>query len=169
MTKQPIQASVSLYGDEPAGVLHSFYLGETKTNSDGTFSFKTPADRSREYYLHVVPQSGNVGDQRVYLSENKNTDIGDFHTGDYTFYCKVNLVPVTNSAIDFPYLPTGALHFNTGASTQFLTSRTFNYSYYLYSGPFFIRYRTYPSGIATDSTILIPITSPDTLNVTIQY
>jgi len=177
MTKAPIQANISLYTGQRPGSKASVLFGTTSTSSDGSFDIKSNAGwNSNVYYLEVLPtiNTGNTSRELEYpINKNQNINVGDVLTGSYTFYCKVTIVPMTASAIDFPGLGSSysTLHFNSGTSTQFVTHSSMDYDVYenVFQHTYRISYTIYPSGIAKDTAIYVPINSPDTLSVSINY
>ena len=186
MTKAPIEATIQVHTDISIGSEEDTYLGSGSSSGDGTFNFKIyPSDA---YYVFIEPPNDN-GESIIqpHLSRYKTTDLGTILSGTYTFYCKIKLVPVTNSAISVGSYGVVSLGnnlgnntptsytFNAGTSTQVLISQTYGYGGYNYNKNCFpIFYTTYASGVVNngmgkDSTIFVPAPNQDTLSVTINY
>ncbi|HEX7414538.1 MAG TPA: hypothetical protein VF411_10890 [Bacteroidia bacterium] len=174
MTKAPVPATIELWvGDNSPGNKGTTCYGTYFTNPDGSFDVKSNTQWNGNQYHLYIKAGNSVGQVLEYqLNYNKNKDIGDILTGSYTFLCKVTIHPVSGSAIDFPYAGPNAtnIHFNAGTITTFMTTYLWPYDSYIMSGKRFpINYKTYPGGVAKDTNIFVPITSPDTLRVTINY
>jgi hypothetical protein len=166
ISKAPIQTSVTLFGDDRPASKESVVLGSASTNADGTFTLKTPAAVNNVYYLW----SSSAGfEQSVTLKGGQNIDVGDILAGRYTFYCKINLISTSGSAIDISASDGAQVHYNAGTNTTYLASRTFDF--YSYQGAtYYISYKTYPGGVEADSTRYLTLPStPDTLSTTIRY
>jgi hypothetical protein len=163
------------------GTQNPISLGSTTTDGDGTFFLRTPAVYNENYTL-MVSQPPNVSSSssiiNVWLKDNKDIDVGVIQMGVFNGFCKVIINSVTGSAIDFKHIELNhkdtTLHFNAGTSTQFITNYFLDYN----SGnggigltlfPYQIFFTTYPGGVATNNSVSVPITSPDTLSVTINY
>jgi hypothetical protein len=172
VTKAPEQAEITLYSNGRPGHGGSINVGSTTTNVNGTFDLKTPSYRYK-YYLDVAGTPSGVDNNPIeiepILKDGHNVDVGDFYIGYFTYFCKVTLVPVSTSAIDFkPGMGMTTIHFNSGTSTQFMSheKRAYDYNPDNYQ----ICFTTYPGGIPKDSCITIPThLKPDTLSLTIQY
>lgn len=174
ISKTPVQTQLQLWNTEQTGNRGAVYLGTTSTNSDGTFDLKAPADKEGVYFL--IWGGSNDYFLQVDLQDGHNIDIGNILDGVFTFFCKITLVSVSNSAIDIgadsfnSTASAPSFHFNPGTSTQLLVSQTYNYnSYQQNNGGFPISYKTTLGGISKDSTIYVPAPNADTLSVTINY
>lgn len=168
MTKSPVQSTVELWNTEQISEKDAVFLGSTKTNSDGTFDLKTQADREAQYWLRVY----NNTFIKETLNGGTNVDVGNILIGTYTFYCKITLVPISNSAIDISTIGYSQVsyHFNSGTATQVLVNQTYDYDTYKKNkNSFPIFYRTYPSITTKDTTIYVSANTTDTLQVTINY
>lgn len=172
ITKAPINASITLYGNYSSSNQTSTFLGSTNTNGDGTFSLKTPAAVHEKYDLRITDNISLTLNPNVSLKDNSDIDIGTLFMGTFTFNCKITINPIDGSAIDILFAGANAtnIHFNAGTSTSFKTFQTYDYSaYHQNNNSFPIRYRKYPVGVAKDTTVFVPAPNQDTLSVTINY
>jgi len=179
VTSAPLQATIILWGNFQKS--NAINLGSTTTNGDGTFSLKTPAIYSENYTLMVtLPPNVSASSLpiNVSLKDNKDIDVGAIQMGTFNGFCKVIINSVTGSAIDFNHVEINhkdtSLHFNAGTNTQFITNYFLDYNsgaggigITLFPCQFF--FTTYPGGVAKNNSISVPVTSPDTLSVTINY
>ena len=143
-------------------------LGNTQTDANGNFSIKCYAWQNNDYRVF----DDNAGGAPV-GSASGSKDFGNLEGGKCTFLLKVTIVPVSTSAIEFPVSgPNNTLlHFNAGTSTSFVTSWD-NVNKYQFDGrgqKFSLESSTFPGGVQSDTLRQIPITSLDTLRVTINY
>ena len=171
ITKAPIQANIVLWGNDPPGDNYSVNLGNTSTDANGYFLLRTYAAHNPEYNIVVTASPNQPIQQLVKLSNGKNIYIGDVLMGYYTFYCKVTLVSVSGSAIDFNDLGDGAqTHYNAGTDTTITVSKKIDYYLYKTLHDYHISFKNYPNGVPADSSrfIVLPST-PDTLVTTIRY
>jgi hypothetical protein len=165
ITKSPLTANVYVSAYEARGSRNSVDLGHTQTGNDGSFSIRTSAVRTGKYYIDIIGSQPLYGGEFI-IPDGSTKDFGDVLAGQFTFICKVTIVPVSTSAIDFPFLETGALHFNAGTATQFVTTQTIKA--YDFSNVFTIAFDT--SGTRTFRKIPISSSTPqDTLFTTINY
>lgn len=165
-TNLPKKAILTLQSDDVHGNGITT-LSKILCHDDGTFHLTTFASNGQNYYLLVNYNNGQYR-RKIFLRENDKTNL-DVPVGDHTYYCKVTLIPISNSAIDF-YDDSGPLHFNAGTSTQFIYKKTLSADYYEATyHKFYIDWKTYPSGISTYTYAEIPLNSPDTLNLTVNY
>lgn len=163
-------------------------IGQVQTHSDGTFFLKSKAAYTNQYQYQVSSTQFRTGTypfqsfiaKDVTLAPGQSINLGDFFVGEFTFICKVNIIPVTTSAfeIDSFYMteqvpqvwgaPFPVAHFNAGTTAQFIARHTADYNDF--DGKYQICYSTFPGGVKKDSCITIQTNfRPDTLSVTIQY
>ena len=89
------------------------------TNTDGSFDLKSQGEwNSNNYYLEITEVNSSYIRMSYTINNRQNIDVGNILRGSYTFYCKVTLNPIDNSAIDFYGITAVQTHFNAGTATQ---------------------------------------------------
>jgi len=141
------------------------------TNTDGSFDLKSQGEwNSNNYYLEITEVNSSYIRMSYTINNRQNIDVGNILRGSYTFYCKVTLNPIDNSAIDFYGITAVQTHFNAGTATQFLCSATYSFDQYnLFAKNFPISYKIYPGGSVKDTVVYVSAPTVDTLSVTINY
>jgi hypothetical protein len=174
ITKQPVMMQVQLRcrerGSGSSYTQGRYIMATTWPNTDGTFYIKSGAAKEGGgYYLEVEDKPALW--ERITLVEGKNNDLGDILVGNYTFYCKVTLVPVTNSSIDIINRDGGNdTHFNSGTSTLYLSHENKIKDKYNQNPNYTVEYYVNdPSGTRTYKSVSVPSPNGDTLNAVINY
>ncbi|MGZ3904225.1 MAG: hypothetical protein ACXVC6_11050 [Bacteroidia bacterium] len=168
LTKAPAVLNLSVIAMTGHSNQISVDLGKTQTDFNGNFFIKCNAVQNNHYY--ILDDYGMPG----IAYANGSKDFGTIEGGFCTFFLRVTLVPISTSDIEFPTAGPNKtmLHFNAGTSTSFVTSLNSISKFEFNNGifkKFALRWRTFPGGVQVDSARTLPITSLDTLRMTINY
>jgi len=183
MTQQPTTGKVELVTDR-AG-LNSQYgvLSVVDAKEDGTFSLNSKPAVSGKYFLRVdnvkfdIRAYPDTDKWEINVSANHKNDLGDIKAGDYTFICKIKIVPVSNnnSIWFFSEDQKSFTYYPPQTYATIIQTKKITYQYFVYEPVYRLscRIETYDnlpdSYIWPNKTFNLPISGPDTLYTTINY
>jgi hypothetical protein len=160
-TKEPLQETVSLMGDDVTSAKESQYgtmlIASGTPDVEGYFVLRGRASK-RNHYCIRAGESDRY--QTTYFSiTGSNYDVGDLYGGEHDFYCKVQLQSVTTNSITIE-----GSTYGTGTNT-ILLKKTLAFNNYLGGYQFFFRL----SNSDRDSLRSLSITNSDTVFTSIKY
>ncbi len=167
VTKMPIKAEIFFSGLDPKSSkeVQSFSKSyDTDNNGCFNFEFKTNA-RKLNAIVRIGKTSYNIG-KGLYAKSHNNW--GDVLVGDYTFFCKINLVKTSNSQIFFK--KASARNFTLNNDSALLYSNYLNnVDFWSQGSKFIIDYYTISNGVVSELSKTIAIVNGDTLSTIIEY
>jgi len=170
-TNKPVQGTVTVEGeggksDRERG--ENIFLGAGETDADGVFDFVANGSSYDDYFL-TFPTA--TIDKRYTKTSKKELNAGTVFVGNYSFYCKVNLVSKSGNSIQLISFSEVYPRVNSGTTTTILhLLRMDAESFEAQAHQHRIIYELYNSnGMISRESRNLPITNGDTLSTTIEF